>query len=351
MSLFVSVEKRLGDFSLAAEFASESRSLGLFGPSGSGKSTLFNLLAGTSRPDCGIIRLGEQLLFSSKTRTCLPPQQRRIGLVFQQGMLFPHLNVHANLLFGYKRLPKRERVIEPDKVIGVLELEPLLTRRPAQLSGGERQRVALGRALLCNPKLLLLDEPLSALDGRLKGQIIPFLQAVQREFEIPFLLISHSLEEMRLLTDEVLLIEQGMLTGRSHPEEIARQSLGSATGYLNLVDVVAPRRRDGLWQFGWGDQLLSLVDNRGEVGSAYSLSSKDILLCREHPRAISARNLLRCRVKKLFHYQGQVGVELDCGDGKTLVSQIVEQAARELDLKVGEIAFAVFKASGFRKIY
>lgn len=351
MSLFVSVEKRLGDFSLAAEFASESRSLGLFGPSGSGKSTLFNLLAGTAHPDCGIIRLGEQLLFSSRERTCLPPQQRRIGLVFQQGMLFPHLKVLANLLFGYKRLPKRERVIDPAKVIGVLELDSLLNRRPDQLSGGERQRVALGRALLCNPRLLLLDEPLSALDGRLKGQIIPFLQAVQREFATPFLLISHSLEEMRLLTDEVLLIEQGTLTGRSHPEEIARQSLGSVTGYLNLVDTVAPRHQDGLWQFRWGDQLLSLVDNRGEVGSTYSLSSKDILLCREHPKAISARNLLRCRVRKMFHYQGQVGVELDCGSDKILVSQVVEQAASELDLQVGSSVHALFKATSFRPIY
>lgn len=351
MSLFVSVEKRLGDFSLAAEFASESRSLGLFGPSGSGKSTLFNLLAGTSRPDCGIIRLDEQLLFSSRERTCLPPQQRRIGLVFQQGMLFPHLKVHANLLFGYRRLPKHERRIDPGKVVDVLELGPLLARQAAQLSGGERQRVALGRALLCNPKLLLLDEPLSALDGRLKGQIIPFLQAVQREFATPFLLISHSLEEMRLLTDEVLLIEQGVLTGRSHPEEIARQSLGSTTGYLNLVDVVAPRYQEGLWQFGWGDQRLSLVDNRGEIGSAYSLSSKDILLCREHPKAISARNLLRCQVKKLFHYQGQVGIELDCGDGKTLVSQVVEQAASELDLQIGSTVYALFKATAFRSIY
>jgi len=351
MNLFVSVEKRLGNFSLAAEFASESGSLGLFGPSGSGKSTLFNLLAGTTRPDCGTIRLGDRLLFSSSTRTCLPPQQRRIGLVFQQGMLFPHLSVRENLLFGFQRLPGRERAIDPDRVIGVLGLEELLARKAPELSGGERQRVALGRALLCNPKLLLLDEPLSALDDCLKGQIVPFLQAVRREFGTPYLLISHSLQELRLLTDEVLLIERGVLTGRSHPEEIARQSLGSSLGYLNLVEARDLRRQDGLWSFAWGEQTLTLVDDTPEAGGAYSLSSKDILLCREHPLAISARNLLHCRVVRLFRYQGQVGVELDCGGGRNLISQVVEQAVRELELQVGQKVYALFKANAFKRVY
>ena len=351
MSLFVSVEKRLGDFSLQTEFRSDSRTLGLFGPSGSGKSTLFNLLAGMQNPDNGVIRLGRQLLFSSVGRTCLPPRQRRIGLVFQQGLLFPHLNVLDNLLFGYKRLPRTERLIAPDKVIDVLQLEPLLKRRAPELSGGERQRVALGRALLCSPRLLLLDEPLSALDDRLKGQIIPFLLAVQKEFALPYLLISHSLEEMRLLTDEVLLIERGVLTGKSHPDEIARQSLGTSAGYLNLLDISAARRRQGLWFFSWGEQSLALVANSDQVGQHYSLSSKDILLCREHPCAISARNLLNCRVSRLIRFKGQVGVELDCGLGRKLVSQVVEQAATELDLKLGDVVYAVFKASAFRKVY
>lgn len=350
MSLFVSVEKSLGTFSLSAEFDSQSRTLGLFGPSGSGKSTLVSLLAGTAQPDRGTIRLGDRLLFNSATRTSLPSRERRIGLVFQQGCLFPHLTVHDNLLFGYKRLPRHERRIAPDRVIDVLHLGALLQRRAPDLSGGERQRVALGRALLCNPQLLLLDEPMSALDDRLKSQIIPFLQLAQREFLMPYLLISHSLEEIRLLTDEVLLMEQGVLTGKSHPEEIARQSLGSPAGYQNLVMVDCCCRREGLWIVPWGDQSLSLVDNNPHAGKYYSLSSRDILLCREHPRAISARNLLRCRVSRLFEYQGQMGVELDCGAGRRLVSQIVLQAARELELKVDDWVYALFKASAFRKV-
>lgn len=350
MSLYVNVEKRFDSFLLETEFSSASRRLGLFGPSGSGKSTLFGLLAGMQQPDSGTIRLGEQLLFCSSHRTCIPTQQRRIGLVFQQGLLFPHLNVRENLLFGYKRLPKRERLVDPQRVIDVLQLDELLKRRAPQLSGGERQRVALGRALLCNPQLLLLDEPLSALDDGLKGQIIPFLQAIQDEFGMPYLLISHSLDEMRLLTDEVLLLERGALIGKSHPEEIARRSLSSSSGYLNLLEVSGARREQGLWVFPWGTQRLSLVDPGDVTGSTYQLSSKDILLCREHPHAISARNLLHCRVSKLFRHEGQVGVELDCGAGKTLVSQIVDQAARELDVEVGMQLFALFKASAFRKL-
>lgn len=350
MSLYVNVEKQFGSFSLNTEFSSDSRRLGLFGPSGSGKSTLFGMLAGMQQPDAGTIRLGEQLLFCTSHKTCVPAQQRRIGLVFQQGLLFPHLNVQQNLLFGYKRLPRSERRIKPQRVIDVLGLSPLLKRRTQQLSGGERQRVALGRALLCSPQLLLLDEPLSALDEQLKGQIIPFLLAVEKEFSIPYLLISHSLDEIRLLTDEVLLLENGGLVDKSHPEEIARRSLGSSSGYINLVDVASARRDEGFWSFPWGDQQLALVDHGDEHGTAYRLSSKDILLCREHPQAISARNLLHCTVKKLFRYQGQVGVELDCGDGKVLISQIVEAAARELELEVGIQLYALFKATAFRKV-
>ena len=350
MSLYVSVEKRFGSFALNTEFSSKSCRLGLFGPSGSGKSTLFGMLAGMQQPDTGTIQLGEQLLFSSTHKTCVPAKNRRIGLVFQQGLLFPHLNVKQNLLFGYKRLPKTERLIDPDRVIEVLALAPLLNRRSPQLSGGERQRVALGRALLCNPQLLLLDEPLSALDEQLKGQIIPFLKAVQDEFAMPYLLISHSLEEMRLLTDEVLLLEKGEMVGKSHPEEMARRSLSSLTGYINLVEVTSTSREHGFWSFPWGDQRLALVNHTGAVGTTYQLLSKDILLCREHPQAISARNLLHCSVSKIFRYQGQVGVELDCGDGKKLVSQIVEQAAEELDLKIGSQLYALFKASAFRKV-
>lgn len=350
MSLYVNVEKCFDNFSISTEFRSESSRLGLFGPSGSGKSTLFGLLAGMQQPDVGTIQLGGQLLFSSSHRTCVPSRERRIGLVFQQGLLFPHLNVKENLLFGYKRLLKSERRIDPDRVVDVLALSPLLKNRSAQLSGGERQRVALGRALLCNPQLLLLDEPMAALDEGLKSQIIPFLQSVQDEFTMPYLLISHSLEEIRLLTDEVLLLDKGMLAGKSHPEEIARRSLGSASGYINLLEVKGARKEEGLWVFPWGNQRLALVEHADSVGTSYRLSSKDILLCREHPQAISARNLLLCSVKKLFSYQGQVGVELDCGAGKTLVSQIVEQAARELDLQVGAEVFALFKATGFRKV-
>ncbi|HKJ04828.1 MAG TPA: molybdenum ABC transporter ATP-binding protein [Geopsychrobacteraceae bacterium] len=350
MSLYVSVEKRFDSFAINTEFSSESCRLGLFGPSGSGKSTLFGMLAGMQKPDRGTIQLGERLLFSSSCKTCVPAQKRRIGLVFQQGLLFPHLNVQENLLFGYKRLPKTERLIDPDRVIDVLALAPLLNRRAPQLSGGERQRVALGRALLCNPQLLLLDEPLSALDEQLKGQIIPFLKTVQDEFAMPFLLISHSLDELRLLTDEVLLLEKGEMIGKSHPEEIARRSLSSMTGYINLIEVNSASQENGFWSFPWGEQRLALADHAGKIGTTYQLSSKDILLCREHPQAISARNLLHCSVNKLFRYQGQVGVELDCGNGKKLVSQIVEQAADELDLQIGSQLYALFKASAFRKV-
>ena len=185
---------------------------GLFGPSGSGKSTLLSLIAGFVKPDSGHLILNGVTLFNSEEGINLAPNLRRIGMLFQDGRLFPHLSIKNNLTYGLDLLSLESRVIHLSDVIEMLELVSLLEKRPYELSGGEVQRVALGRALLMSPKLLLLDEPLSSLDEKLKKQILPFLKRIKENVEIPMIYVSHDLEEINYLTTSIMNIQNGQIT-------------------------------------------------------------------------------------------------------------------------------------------
>jgi molybdate transport system ATP-binding protein len=207
---------RRGSFELRAHASLTAPVTGICGPSGAGKSTLLALLAGLLRPQRGTIRFDAELLDDPAHGVWVPPWHRRFGLVFQEDLLFPHLSVQDNLLYGLRRLPPASRRMTLESVQALLELGPLLRRRPGQLSGGERQRVALGRALLYSPRLLLLDEPLSSLDDRLKQQILPFLRRIKEEVRIPMLYVSHDRREVDYLADEQFEIADGQLGG-AHP--------------------------------------------------------------------------------------------------------------------------------------
>ena len=200
-----------GGFALDARADLPGGVTGICGPSGSGKSTLLLLIAGLLKPQRGTLALDGRVLVDRARGAFVPAWDRHFGLVFQDGQLFPHLSVRRNLLYGYERLPAAGRLFHLDGVLELLEIGHLLERRPALLSGGERQRVALGRALLYSPRLLLLDEPLSSLDERLKQQILPFLKRVKDETKIPMLYVSHSRAEVEFLADRVLLMDRGRL--------------------------------------------------------------------------------------------------------------------------------------------
>jgi molybdate transport system ATP-binding protein len=272
-------------------------------------------------------------------------------MVFQQHCLFPHLNVRKNLLYGYTRCPAEFRRISVEDLVAVLKLEGLLDRGVTNLSGGEKQRVALGRAILANPRLLLMDEPLSALDDTLRFQIIPYLKSVSEQFGIPYLFISHSLVEMRLMTDTVLAFEKGTMIGQTSSEQLARNRMGqSSVGYINLLELEGMTERAGMCAYRWkGGELLLSAGNRDTISGLFELSSKDIILFKKHPEAISARNLLQCTVIGLFESGAKLGVELECGGG-TLVAEIVQEAARELGIEKGGIVYAAMKASAFRRL-
>jgi molybdate transport system ATP-binding protein len=215
-------------FELDLRFQMSDGVTALFGPSGSGKTTTLNLIGGLLRPDAGTIRLGDRVLVDRAAAIFLPPEQRGIGHVFQDHLLFPHLSIRSNLLFGYGR--RSSRPMDFDRVVTVLEIGDLLPRRPGTLSGGQSQRVALGRALLRGPDLLLLDEPLASLDEGLKGRILTYLERVLAEWHIPTILVSHDRSFVRRIAGQVVVIEAGRLIAAGPTAETLDRSVPEATG-------------------------------------------------------------------------------------------------------------------------
>jgi molybdate transport system ATP-binding protein len=210
--LRVDVSKQLGDFLLQASFASEGRVTGLFGASGAGKTSLINMIAGLLQPDRGIIAIDDEMLDDSARRLHVPVHRRRVGYVFQDARLFPHLDVRQNLDYGRRMNRLADNPAQRARVTDLLDIGGLLDRRPGKLSGGERQRVALGRALLAQPRLLLLDEPLGSLDEERKEEILPYLVRLRDEAGIPMVYVSHDAGEMRQLATQIVMLKRGRVT-------------------------------------------------------------------------------------------------------------------------------------------
>jgi molybdate transport system ATP-binding protein len=207
--LRIDVAKQLGGFSLQASFASEGRVTGLFGASGAGKTSLINMIAGLLRPDRGSITIDHETLDDTAVGVHVPAHRRRIGYVFQDARLFPHLDVRQNLNYGRRMNRLADDPVERTRVTDLLDIGSLLNRRPGQLSGGERQRVALGRALLAQPRLLLLDEPLGSLDEERKVEILPYLVRLRDEAKVPMVYVSHDTGEMRQLATQIVMLRRG----------------------------------------------------------------------------------------------------------------------------------------------
>ncbi len=206
----VSIKKAQGQFLVDTRFTVPENSVtALFGRSGAGKTSVINMIAGLATPDEGIIKINHTVVFDSARRISLPPFKRRIGYVFQEGRLFPHVSVKSNLVYGMKRIKPSDRCIPFDKVVDLLGIGHLLDRRPATLSGGEKQRIAIGRALLSSPQLLLMDEPLASLDAARKAEVLPFISRLPEQFEIPILYVSHALDEILGMAKTLVFLVNG----------------------------------------------------------------------------------------------------------------------------------------------
>ncbi|WP_035382701.1 molybdenum ABC transporter ATP-binding protein [Ferriphaselus sp. R-1] len=339
------------DFALNAEFSAPARGItALFGPSGCGKTTLLRCIAGLERAQ-GSLHIAEATWQDAKT--FVPTHQRPLGYVFQEASLFPHLSVRANLEYGYRRIPPAERRVALEQVIDWLGLAHLVERRdPAQLSGGERQRVAIGRALLTSPRLLLMDEPLSALDSISKQEILPYLEQLHRELEIPVFYVSHALDEVARLADHLVLLEQGrvLASGALHAV-LARLDLPIAhfddAGAV-IETVIAehdPRYHLTRLEMAGGSLWVSLLDQPLGHAVRARVLARDVSLATRMPHDSSISNLLTARILELRDDGAdKVNVLLAVGDSQRLLSRITRRSRDLLALEVGMSVVAQVKS-------
>jgi molybdate transport system ATP-binding protein len=306
--LDVSAQKRLSDFSLDMRFSCDGTGItAVFGRSGAGKTTLVNMLAGLVRPDSGRIAVGERLLFDSASGVDLPPERRRLGYVFQEGRLFPHLSVRGNLSYGLKRVPPADRHIGLERIVALLGLETLLERRPHDLSGGEKQRVALGRALLANPRLLLMDEPLAALDQQRKAEVLPFIEQMRDDLAIPIVYVSHAMEEVVRLADTLVLVSEGHTVAVGPVDELtSRLDLRPLTGRYEAGAVIEARvvRHDEAFAlselaFSGGTLRVPKLDLAPGAELRIRVRARDVALALEPPKDISILNILPGEVRDI----------------------------------------------------
>jgi len=352
--LTLNVSRRLVPFTLEVNVQCRYSATAVYGPSGAGKTTLLNLVAGLMRPDEGEITIAGEVLFSSEKGIDLPPEKRRIGYVFQDDLLFPHLSVEANLRYGYDLLSPAERRFEPGRIVDLLEMGPLLARRPRSLSGGERQRVALGRALLASPRLLLMDEPLASLDQGLKSRIIPYLRHIRADLGIPILYVSHSVAEILEITGQVVILDRGRVVAQGDFFKIAHRPevlpLVEEHGFENVlpVEIVAADSASGVCRARFGNQELKIPYCERPVGSRIfaGMRADDIILSRRRPRGLSIRNTMEGRITAISRVRGKELVYVDVG--RRIAAKLTPEAIAELELKVGDQVFCLIKTHSIR---
>lgn len=339
-------------FALDVAFSTDHSATALFGPSGSGKTSVLSMIAGLRQPDEGRIALGDRVLFDRAARIELPPERRRIGYVFQDHLLFPHRTVEGNLRYGLRRAGRVEPRIGFDRVADVLELRPLLARYPRNLSGGERQRTALGRALLSQPELLLLDEPWSALDDALKHRVLAYLERVQAEFALPMLLVSHDQAAVRRLAQWVVVLDRGRVAAEGTPEDALSQSVPLAwkdsARPVNLLRLEAVERHDGHWRGRVGEQWLQLPPLAESPQSTLYVEflPGEVTLARGEPQGISMRNRLHGAVRRIAVEPAGVFVAVDVG--QIVWSEVTPEAAAELRLAVSAEVTCLVKTHSLR---
>jgi molybdate transport system ATP-binding protein len=355
--LRVQLRKRRGTFSLDVDFHAPVPGVtALFGRSGCGKSTLISLIAGLLSPDHGRVQVGETVLLDSERHYELDARHRRIGVVFQDARLFPHLSVLGNLQYGAKRLPRGEPTpIGFDDVITMLGLGTMLPRRPHELSGGEKQRVALGRALLAQPRLLLLDEPLAALDLARREEVLPYFERLRDALAIPIVYVSHQFDEVLRLATRVVLLDEGRVLADGDLAAVSRHpALRKIVGpdAVGAVMTGTVERQDGavLAVVLVGDAEL-VVDEAVAPGQRIQIQvlARDVIVAATRPSGLSVRNVVPARVVSVTPDVGHaVLVELDIGGSATLLARITSHASQELKLAPGMPVWALIKAVSLR---
>lgn len=350
----VDIALRRGDFRLRAAFEAPDRGVtGLFGPSGSGKTTIVDAVAGLAEPDSGRIAVGERVLFDRDAGVSLPPERRRIGYVFQEARLFPHMDVRANLLYGARRRG-RAGADGLDRIADMLDLGRLLRRRTVGLSGGEAQRVAIGRALLSAPDLLLMDEPLSSLDERRKEEVFPYLEHLADGAGVPVLYVTHAIEEMIRLADHVAVVDDGTVTACGPLAEVmARPDVPVLAdrrdaGTIVRATVASHSAADRMTDLAFDGRSLAvpLLDRPEGTRVAVRILARDVAIALERPARTSVLNVLEGSVADLHERaDGHVDVTIDAG--QPVRARITGRSAAALGIAPGMPVFALVKAVSF----
>jgi molybdate transport system ATP-binding protein len=323
----------------------------LFGASGAGKSTLLDCVAGLARPDEGRIAAGGDVLFDSARRINVPAPERRIAYVFQSLALFPHLNAEENVSYGLMDLREEERQKRVEAILKAFRVEKLRKQKPGEISGGEKQRIALARSLVTEPRVLLLDEPLTGLDAELKAAIVDDLRAWNTAKGIPILYVTHSRDEVDALGERVIALENGSIVSAGAPMEVLdaprRKKLAQAAGFENLLTarVLDLREADGVMRVRLGESACEIEVPLGyaAAGSRVQVAVRagDILLATERPHGLSARNVMEGRIISLEQRGTMVIARVDCG--VTFVVHVTPGAVRFLALRVGRPVWLVLK--------
>jgi molybdate transport system ATP-binding protein len=356
--LHIEVRKQRGDFALdvAIDVATPG-TIALFGRSGCGKTTLVSSIAGLLQADSARVVINNVVLEDTGARIRLPVEKRRIGYVFQDSRLFPHLRVDRNLHYGERRAPSEARFIDFHHVVGLLGLEKLLERRPHQLSGGERQRVALGRALLCQPRLLLLDEPLAALDAPRREEVLPYLERLRDELAIPMVYVSHRFDEILRLATHVVVMDQGKVAVQGSLETISRHpALSAIVGDEAMGSVLSGRIESsdpttGLAAVKVGEGILHATLSNARPGAhvRVQLLARDIILATQPVDGLSVRNKIAGTIVRIVAEDRDTDlVEVEIGRDAIVVARLTRAASTTLGLRADMRIWVLVKSVSIR---
>jgi molybdate transport system ATP-binding protein len=347
MTLFVEARQRLGAFSLDAGFRSEGGVTALFGRSGSGKTSMIRIIAGLARPDHGRLVIDDTVLVDTEKRIFVPKHRRRFGYVFQEGRLFPHLSVRQNLSYGRWFAPKNEATADFDRIIDMLGIGALLERRPGGLSGGEKQRVAIGRALLSAPRLLLMDEPLAALDEARKAEILPYLQRLRYDMATPIVYVSHSVAEVAQLADTVVMMKDGRVEATGTPSDILtlpsadRREAGAVlAGTVRGID---PAHNLATISLSAAEIILPNANVAEGQAVRIHIPERDVIVATIRPQGLSALNIIEGTVAAIEpDAEGMMRIRIRSGDD-IVFSRITALSHERLALGFGMTVFAIIK--------
>lgn len=329
----------------------------VFGPSGSGKTSLLNLIAGFSRPSAGKISFADETWFQASPFKWVPPHRRGVGTVFQDAPLFPHLSVRGNLDYADKRADETALGYAYSEIVDAMDLLPLMERHPSTLSGGEKQRVAIARTLLTRPKILLLDEPLSALDTARKSDLLPFLETLKTHFNLPTLYVSHDVDEVSRIAERVIVLDAGRVVARGATDEVlSRFGLEAGRNPYELSSVL-----EGIVQARASDSdLLEVKSGEASIWLAAGLhlepgtqvqlkiAARDVSIALERPTGISIQNMIPATIHSIKASKQAAFqiVQLDI-NGQTLLATVTRKAVSDLALAPGHNVFALIKSATF----